>query len=437
METLVRIAELLTKFLDQPAFFLGLVALIGLLLQKKNAADTLTGTLRTVVGLLVFQSGAGLLVGGIVPIVDLMRAAFGVEGVYPFNEPAFVVQMGVMAETIVPTFVLAWIIHILIVRLLPQFRCVFLTVHMGLFTSALYNIGLYGAFGLEGVPRIVIAAIFCALYWTITTQWAYRYSKEFVGDQFTLGHHMQLGAIMAAEIGKRFFGKPEEEDADKLELPGVLAIFQDIGVNLAITMSISFFVVGVLAGIPSVQELAGGQDWWLWLILNGLRFSAGVVVLLYGLRQFLAAIVPAFAGWSQRVIPGAIPALDMPVYFPQSPMGTLLGFLGGALGTIVVSVVLLVVRSPLFVFPSLIMAFFEGGAEGVFANKFGGWKAALVAGFVGMVILSVGILWLNPLTVDLQGTGTQFSNIDTNLIQAPIMWIMRFIGQLLGTARPL
>lgn len=436
METLVRISEILTKFLDQPAFFLGLVSLIGLVLQKKNAADTLTGTLRTVVGLLVFQSGAGLLVGGIVPIVTLMQQAFGVDGVYPFNEPAFVVMMESMADTIVPTFVLAWVIHIVLVRVLPQFRCVFLTVHMGLFTATLYNIGTYGAFGLEGISRIVVSAIFCALYWTITTQWAYKYSKEFVGDQFTLGHHMQLGAIMAAEIGKRF-GKAEEEDADRLELPGILAIFQDIGVNLAITMSLSFFVVGVLAGISNVQELAAGTDWWLWLILNGLKFSAGVTVLLYGLRQFLAAIVPAFAGWSQRIIPGAIPALDMPVYFPQSPMGTLLGFIGGAIGAILVSIVLLIIKSPLFVFPSLIMAFFEGGAEGVFANKFGGWKAAIVAGFVGMVILSIGILWLNPLTVDLQGTGTQFSNIDTNLIQAPIMWIMRFIGQLLGTARPL
>ncbi len=436
METLIRISDLITKFLDQPAFFLGLVALIGLVLQKKNAADTLTGTLRTVVGLLVFQSGAGLLVGGIAPIVTLMRHAFGVDGVYPFNEPAFVVMMGSMADTIVPTFVLAWFIHILLVRFLPQFRCVFLTVHMGLFTSALYNIGLYGAFGLTGVPRIVVAAIFCALYWTITTQWAYKYSKEFVGDQFTLGHHMQLGAIMAAEIGKRF-NKAEEEDADKLELPGILAIFQDVSINLAITMSLSFFIVGVLAGIPKVQELAGGTDWWLWLILNGLQFAAGVTVLLYGLRQFLAAIIPAFAGWSQKVIPGAIPALDMPVFFPQSPMGTLLGFVGGAIGCILVSIVLLVMKSPLFVFPSLIMAFFEGGAEGVFANKFGGWKAAVVAGFVGMLILSIGILWLNPLTVDLHGTGTQFSNIDTNLIQAPIMWIMRFIGQALGTARPL
>lgn len=37
------------------ALIMGLVALIGLLLQKKNAVDTISGTVKTVIGFMVFN----------------------------------------------------------------------------------------------------------------------------------------------------------------------------------------------------------------------------------------------------------------------------------------------------------------------------------------------------------------------------------------------
>jgi PTS system ascorbate-specific IIC component len=435
MEWLVSVGEAALKVLDNPAVFLGLIALLGLLLQRKGVGDVITGTLRTVVGLLVFQAGAGLLVGGILPINTMLQNGLNISGVYPFNEPAFVEYMAIISQTIVSTFIIGWVLHIILVRIIPAFRCVFLTAHMMLFTSTLTNVGVYMAFGLRGMPLVLVSAVICAIWWSISPQWAYKYSKEFVGDEFTLGHHITLGCVLGAEIGKRFFNK--EDDADRLSLPGWLSTFQDATMNTAITMPIFFFIVGLVSGIPTVKEMAGGQIWWIYLILQGLQFAAGLTVLLIGVRQFLAAIVPAFKGWADKVIPGAVPALDMPVFFPSSPMGTVFGFLGGAAGMILVSVVLFLLKSPLFVFPSLIMAFFEPGAEGVFANKFGGWKAAVVTGFIGGVIFSVGILWLQPLTADLAGTGTQFGNIDTVAIFAPFYWILYAIGGLFGVNLPI
>ena len=40
------------------ALIMGLVALIGLLLQKKNAVDTISGTVKTVIGFMVFNIGS-------------------------------------------------------------------------------------------------------------------------------------------------------------------------------------------------------------------------------------------------------------------------------------------------------------------------------------------------------------------------------------------
>lgn len=40
------------------ALIMGLIALIGLLLQKKSATDVVSGTMKTVVGFMVFNIGS-------------------------------------------------------------------------------------------------------------------------------------------------------------------------------------------------------------------------------------------------------------------------------------------------------------------------------------------------------------------------------------------
>lgn len=49
--------DFIISFLSTPAVLLGLVALIGLLAQKKNGVQILTGTFKTVIGFLMFSSG--------------------------------------------------------------------------------------------------------------------------------------------------------------------------------------------------------------------------------------------------------------------------------------------------------------------------------------------------------------------------------------------
>jgi PTS system ascorbate-specific IIC component len=435
MVNLPAIGRALRPVLDEPAVFLGLVALVGLLLQRKPAVELIQGTLHTVIGFIIFQSGAGLLVGGLEPIAEMVQQGWGVTGVYPFNEPAFYKMMEIMAHTIVPTFILGWLLHILFVKVLRRwFRCVFLTAHVMAFTATLFNLGIEATLGLKGTTLVLASALCCAVFWTVMPQWTYGYSKQFVGDRFTLGHHMHLGAALAAEIGKRL---GPSQDADQLKLPGSLSMFQDPTINSSVTMPIFFFIVGMLSGLPAVSGLSQGAPWWLYLLMQGLQVSAGLIVLILGVEGFLEAIVPAFKGFSQTILPGAVPALDMPVFFPSSPMGTLLGFVGGSAGMLLVSVLLLLWRAPVFVFPNLLLAFFECGAEGVFANKFGGWKAAIVGGAVGGILFSSSVLLLQPLTPQLAGEGVQFGNIDAGLVLAPLFWIFRFVGSLLGVGRSL
>ena len=63
------------------ALIMGLVALIGLLLQKKNAVDTISGTVKTVIGFMVFNIGSNAMSAVVSDFTTLFNTAFGIDGV--------------------------------------------------------------------------------------------------------------------------------------------------------------------------------------------------------------------------------------------------------------------------------------------------------------------------------------------------------------------
>ena len=83
----------------------------------------------------------------------------------------------------------------------------------------------------------------------------------------------------------------------------------------------------------------GGQNIIVYAVIQAMTFVAGVLVLLQGVRMFLGEIIPAFKGISEKLIPGARPALDVPIFYASGPVATTVGFLcamvGGILATLI------------------------------------------------------------------------------------------------------
>ena len=64
--------KFLLDIIQTPAIVLGLVALIGLTLQRKAFSQIFSGTLKTALGMLVLSAGSSLIVTEILPFVSLL-----------------------------------------------------------------------------------------------------------------------------------------------------------------------------------------------------------------------------------------------------------------------------------------------------------------------------------------------------------------------------
>lgn len=426
------IGFIIYQILDKAPLFLGLVALTGLLLQRKKLTEAIDGTVKTIVGLLILTVGSGTLLRSLGPVMSQLNTTLNIQGVLPANEAAFGVAMVDLANDVTLTFIIGFFLHLLFIRLIPWRCCknVYLTVHMQLFLATFMMLSLPGVLGISGIPLLLTGAVLCALYWTLTPGITRKLGQHFIGDDLTLGHHQQAGAWLASRVA-RLVGSPAQ-DAEELKLPGFLSMFRDNTISLAFLMPIIFMGIGLAVGREGITTLSGSSHWLVWLFMQGLTFTAGVVILLVGVRMFIGSVVPAFKGISDRLLPDAVPALDCPAIFPYSPTGAMLGFIASVAGALLVMVGTLVFSSPLIVFPSPIIMFFDGCAMGVFGNKYGGYKGALAAGLITSVIAHAGIIPLYPLMGSLYGSGLMFSNIDFTLIWLPVLTLLKYLGLAFG-----
>ena len=61
---------------SQPSILLGIVALIGLLIQKRPFNQVVMGTLKTIIGVLIIGGGAGIVAGSLAPLGNILNAGF-------------------------------------------------------------------------------------------------------------------------------------------------------------------------------------------------------------------------------------------------------------------------------------------------------------------------------------------------------------------------
>lgn len=367
--------------LETPAVVLAVVALIGLLVQRKSAANVISGTVKTALGYLVLSAGSSLLVTEILPFVGLFQEVFHLDGFATGSE----VIVGAMSDAvplIASTSAIimggGFLMNILLARFTPL-KYIFLTGHMMWISSIAIAFSLYTA-GLSEAMIIVLGIILQGLVLTLLPAISQPLVRKTTGgDDFAIGHLTTLGTVSSAYIGGLLGNK--EKSAEDMKLPKGLSFFKDTSMSISIVMFVFYLIVVIAAGPDKVAAYAGEQNYIVYGILKALGFTAGILVLLQGVRMLLGELVPAFKGIADKLVPNAIPALDVPVLFSFAPNSLMLGFIFAVVGMLVA----MFVSSAVFgVVPlvSIIGAFFTGGVAGIFGNAQGGRRGAMISGFV-------------------------------------------------------
>src|SRR5512143_4000891 len=250
---------LINEVFVQAPIFLGVIALVGLLLQRRAAREVLEGTIKVVVGIVILNAGIGVFLGSLLPLTTLLNSSFGVTGVLPECFGPFGVAMKTMAIPISLAFVLAFIFHLVLVRLIPfaNFKNVFLTGHIMLFNTSIATIVLGATLGLTGTGLIISAAILTALFWTFMPAIARPFTKFLSKDMYTLGHLQTMDLPAGALAGKLVKSKR----SDEIELPGFFSVFTDYTVILATLIPIVYLLIGFVAGGEAVTALSGSTNW--------------------------------------------------------------------------------------------------------------------------------------------------------------------------------
>ncbi|ULF71223.1 PTS ascorbate transporter subunit IIC [Vibrio alginolyticus] len=412
---------LMNDVLSEPAVLVGLIALIGLIAQKKPVTECIKGTVKTILGFIVLGAGAGLVVTSLGDFATIFQHAFGITGVVPNNEAIVSIAQEAFGKEMAMIMFFGMLVNILIARFTP-WKFIFLTGHHTLFMSMMVA-AILASSGMKGVPLIALGSLVVGSVMVFFPAIAHKYMKQVTGsDDVAIGHFSTLSYVLAGFIGSKFGNK--EHSTEEMNVPKSLLFLRDTPVAISFTMGIIFMVTCIFAGGDFVREVSGGKHWFMFALMQSITFAGGVYVILQGVRMVIAEIVPAFKGISDKLVPNAKPALDCPVVFPYAPNAVLVGFLSsftaGLLGMFLLYVMGLTV-----IIPGVVPHFFVGAAAGVFGNATGGRRGAILGAFAQGLLITFLPVFLMPVLGDLGFANTTFSDADFGAVGILLGLIVR------------
>ncbi|MDW2925098.1 PTS ascorbate transporter subunit IIC [Mesomycoplasma ovipneumoniae] len=497
---LVRVVYL-DNYLRQNALLLGSLVFVGYLVLGRGGRDAILGALKTAIGIFLLSIGAGGLVGLAKPVFD---AISGIKsgGVVPldpylgwtsaenFLQTSF--GQGNNFLTLASfTFIAAFIVNILMVlaKRFTNTNSIVITGHIMLQQSTVVTALLYmilfrsipllddGAISAGSqVGLVLISGIFLGIYWATSSVATLKITNLVTQNAgFAVGHQQMLTLFTSYKMG-RFFGN-KEHSAENRKLPESLKIFEDNIFTQTIIILFLFVVLfAIIIGYHGIENTLNptysgfvkdaakiGAAWngtfsganFVFLILGGtLRIIAALIAIITGVRMFVTELQQSFHGISEKVIPGAVVAIDIAATYGYSINAVTYGFLGGVLGqflAVFITVGLAAIPGnnySLVAIPLFITLFFNSGAMGVYANASGGWKAAFIVpaiiGFFEIIVISFGLKLVqnigdvgipqgqNPVTTGFLGMGDWNLFFGLSLIIGQFHYVLGWITVFVG-----
>ncbi len=420
MDIIINIAKFIAdNIFSQPSLLVGLIAMVGLIAQRKAFSDVVTGTLKTAVGFLIMAKGADIVVDALLKFTPILQAAFNMEKSLfdAFGGAGLGTLMGNHGSTAALIMTFGFLFHVVLARI-TRLKYIYLTGHLMFWISlVLVAVMLEINPNTSVLAMVVVGSIIAGVYWTIQPAWIQPLMRKVTGtDELAYGHTSATNVWLAGTLGK-YVGKADDS-TEKLQLPKSLTFFRDVTVATAVVIAIVTVIAALVAGPAKVES--GTLNYVVFAALQGLTFAVGIAVLLTGVRMVLGEIVPAFRGIALKIVPGARPALDCPITFDYAPTAVLVGFISAFVVFMVCMIVFGAIGWAVIV-PPMIMLFFPGGAGGVFGNATGGVRGAILGGVILGLFLAFGQAITAPMLSTTSPELAQLADPDWYLI----VWIFK------------
>lgn len=421
---MVEVINFLTNnILRNPPILLGLIAVLGLLIQRKSVSEIIQGSLSAAFGMFIIETGVGIIAGSIAPINNAFQAGLTQDAQVgdALTDVAFTEGFG--GEVGLAMFI-GLILHLIIARLTP-FKTIFLTGHMLWWFPFIFVAAGVEA-GLSGITLILLGAIASALYWSFMPWIMRRFIWDVTeDDSFLIGHPTGMLSIISGLVARRVGDK--SRSTEDVKVPEGLSFFRETSVTGGIAIFLMYLVISFFLPIV-VPE---GNNAFFYSVTQGISFGAGLLIMLYGVRLLINQIIPAFQGISEKVIPGAVPAFDVPILFNYKPNAVIIGFIIA----MITSTILIVIANSFNIFgvllvPLVVTSFFEMGGAAVVGEGQGGLRGAIIGTIVSSVVM-VALMGISVVVFNstIRDWLLIFGGNDFSLFGPIVKWI----GDLLAT----
>ncbi|MDO4926174.1 MAG: PTS ascorbate transporter subunit IIC [Turicibacter sp.] len=387
---------LTSNILTRAELFVGLIVLLGYSLQKKKWYESFGGFLKAVVGYLILMVGSNGLITTFRPILVGLNDKFNLNAVvidpyFGLNAANEAIEaIGASAALCMTSLLVAfiWNIILLMFKKWTKVRTLLLTGHIMVqqATTVTWIVFLFIP-QFRNIMGAILVGILVGTYQAVTSNMTVEACENLTDgkDKFAIGHQ-QMFAIWITDKVAKYFGN-KDNSVESLKLPGFLQMFNDTIVATSVLMLIFFGTIMGLLGEDFMRQLdsnfSSTTTFPVYIFIQALYFTVYLQVLQIGVKMFVTELTQSFKGISDKLLPGAIPAVDCAVAYGFAPGNTMtIGFFFGTIGQVLAILGLLVFRSPVMIIMGFATVFFDNATLAVFANKRGGIKAAMIIPFI-------------------------------------------------------